>query len=164
MRPHPARSLLALLLLCALPVAATGPAAAGAAARAGTPTGTRLSAGDAVRMMRTVLVREFGDAWRDARGHRLSCPVAVHPRRGGAVQQSEIRRRCFFSWQADGTAYEGHGLIWSRQRNQPDTGREWLFQFFCTERRGSRVDHFNQSGGVHPGPVSPRSAGAGPPA
>jgi len=109
----------------------------------------QLGADAAVRMMRTVLVREFGEAWKGARGHALDCPVAVHPVRGGNGQDDEVRRRCFFSWRSGETRYAGKGLIWLSGRTQ-DGKRHWSFQFFSTETTGRHVKTFDQSGRVHP--------------
>lgn len=141
MGAHGPRSLVALgaaVLLLALPqfgLAAT--------------ESPKLGAQPAVRMMRTVLVREFGDAWTQARGHELACPVAVHPVRGGHGQDEEIRRRCFFSWTSGATRYAGKGLIWLGGRTA-DGSRHWSFQFFATETTGRHVKQFDQSGRVHP--------------
>jgi hypothetical protein len=135
-----ATALAATALLLALPQAGL--------AASGSP---QLGADAAVRMMRTVLVREFGEAWRQARGHTLDCPVAVHPVRGGHGQDDEIRRRCFFSWTSGETRYAGKGLIWLGGR-LGDGSRHWSFHFFSTETTGRHVKTFNQSGQVQPFP------------
>lgn len=122
------------------------PAAAGEEASPQTE-GTYLSAAAAKRMMRTVLRREFGQAWTDSRDHRLDCSTAVHPERGGKAQETEIRRRCYFSWSYRRTRYHGHGLIWLSGRN-PEGERHWAFQMTVDERRGDDVRVFRQSGSV----------------
>lgn len=116
------------------------------------PPGTRsqLSAALAVNLMRIVLRREFGAAWEQASGHRLSCPVHVVARRGGHGPLMSARRRCYFEWSSAGTRYSGRGLIWLTREGG---GKPfWVFQFKSTERTGRRVRTFNQSGSVRPVP------------
>jgi hypothetical protein len=51
-----------------------------------------LSEQHAIKLMRTALLYRYPIAWRHAAGHRLECPVAVHPRHGGATQDEEMEQ------------------------------------------------------------------------
>lgn len=142
------RLILTAALLTALATALQlSPAALAGPAEPAQREGTHLSAAAAKRMMRTVLGREFGRRWTASRDHRLDCSTAVHPERGGAAQESEIRRRCYFSWTFREVRYHGHGLIWLSGRN-PEGERHWVFQMTVYERRGDDTDVFRQSGSV----------------
>ncbi len=106
----------------------------------------RLSPEQATKLMRRTLAFEFATSWKQARGHELDCSTPVHPLRGGAVQQSEIRRRCYFGWRAGGTSYEGTGLVWLAGASA-DGSRHWTVQYHGVERSGKQARTFAQSGG-----------------
>lgn len=142
------RSILTAILLATLATAVqlSPPALAGPTEPA-QGEGTHLGAAAAKRMMRTVLGREFGRRWTESHDHRLDCSTAVHPEKGGAAQESEIRRRCYFSWTFQGVRYRGHGLIWLSGRDS-EGERRWVFQMTVYERRGEETEVFRQSGSV----------------
>jgi hypothetical protein len=124
----PALALAATLVALAAPA----PARAAEAAEANWPA---LTPAKAEAVMRSALTHQFGVAWTRARGHRLDCSTPVHPERGGATQQTEVRRRCRFSWSQGRTRYEGFGLVWLGG-SRTDGSRHWAAQFRCTERTG----------------------------
>lgn len=111
------------------------------------PEATQLIPAAAKRMMRTVLLREFGPAWSKGTGRRLDCSTAVHPQRGGGAQENEIRRRCDFSWRHHRIRFAGHGLIWLSGRDD-EGSRHWVFQMTVYERKGDHRRTFRQSGAV----------------
>jgi hypothetical protein len=107
-----------------------------------------LGRGQAVKLMRTALIHHRPVSWRRARGHELACPTAFRPRRGGANQEHEIRRRCHFSWVVGKHSYRGGGIVWLGGESHGI--REWHFQVRVVEEYEGKVDVAHLGGSVRP--------------